>query len=135
MIDCGTNKFCVIQRAQYKINGKCPLRQLHGNNITKSTATFFRWSFSLKIESKIIICLHIVIRNVLSHSKLNSSVKVNNNSDEISQAIQARGFFHFSAFNSEYVKAPAAITSEEMNRPIIASNFVHLVAIFPVLLM
>ena len=33
---------------------------------------------------------------------------------------------HFSAFSNEYIKAPAEIAREERNKPIIASNFPHL---------
>ena len=40
-------------------------------------------------------------------------------------------FIHFSAFSNEYAKAPAAITSDDRNNPIIASKFVHLVATSP----
>jgi hypothetical protein len=40
-------------------------------------------------------------------------------------------FIHLSAFSNEYAKAPAAITSDDKNKPIIASKFVHLAATSP----
>jgi hypothetical protein len=39
--------------------------------------------------------------------------------------------YYFSAFSNEYVKAPAAIIKEDMNKPTIASKFVHPLAKFP----